>query len=606
MKRQRYPFAWQPIKPPVAPARRAPSSVIPGMLASALRHHQAGRLTEAERTYRQILEIDSRHADSLHLLGMIAYQAGRHEAAIALIREAIAINPTQGAYHSNLGTIYHAQGNLREAALCYEHALTLQPDLAKTHYNLGTVLQAQEKLEGAAGCYERALALQPNLCEAHYNLGNIFQAQGKLEAAVTRYEHALAIEPDKYEALHNLGNALQAQDKLEEAITCYEQALAAKPDYEKAHFSLGSVLHSLGKLDEASARYRAALALQPDFAEAAFSESLAQLLQGEFAAGWRNYEKRWQTKEHTPPMRAYPQPLWSGEKLATGQVLIWGEQGVGDEIMFAGLIPDAIRTGNRCILDCDARLKPLFSRSFSGANVEVVSSHGSGSDPGCDPELQFAEPQIAEHQVAAHLPCGSLPGLFRATHTAFAATTSPYLIADAAERERFRARYADGRRLVGLAWYTNNRKTGRTRSIDLSLLAPLFALLFAPSLAQPDIRWISLQYGDHAALENEAAAVGAPLLIDRSVNQFDDIDRFAAQIAAMDLVVTIDNSTAHLAGALGIPTWVLLPFAPDWRWLQGREDSPWYPSLRLFRQPRRGDWEAVVQSIRSALGSAGH
>jgi tetratricopeptide (TPR) repeat protein len=580
------------------------------MLASALRHHQAGRLTEAERTYRQILEIDSRHADSLHLLGMIAYQAGRHEAAIALIREAIAINPTQGAYHSNLGTIYHAQGNLREAALCYEHALTLQPDLAKTHYNLGTVLQAQEKLEGAAGCYERALALQPNLCEAHYNLGNILQAQGKLEAAVTRYEHALAIEPDKYEALHNLGNALQAQDKLQEAIACYEQTLAAKPDYEKAHFSLGSVLHSLGKLDEASARYRTALALQPDFAEAAFSESLAQLLQGEFAAGWRNYEKRWQTKEHTPTMRTYLQPLWSGEKLATGRVLIWGEQGVGDEIMFAGLIPDAIRAGNRCILDCDARLKPLFSRSFSGANVEVVSSHGSGSDPGCDPELQFAEPQIAEHQVAAHLPCGSLPGLFRATHVAFAATTSPYLIADAAERERFRTRYADGRRLVGLAWYTNNRKTGRTRSIDLSLLAPLFAPLFsppfAPPLAQRDIRWISLQYGDHATLDDEAAAAGAPMLIDRSVNQFDDIDRFAAQIAAMDLVVTIDNSTAHLAGALGIPTWVLLPFAPDWRWLQGREDSPWYPSLRLFRQPRRGDWEAVVQSVRSALGSAGH
>ncbi len=605
MTRRQFPFA-DSASQPVRTVRQRSASLIQGMLASALRDHQAGRLTEAERVYRQILEIDSRHADSRHLLGMIAYQAGRYETAIAMIREAIAINPSQGAYHSNLGTIYQAQGDLDEAAFCYKHALTLQPDLAKTHYNLGTVLRGQNQLEGAAACYEQALALLPTLCEAHYNLGNIFQAQGKLDDAVGSYELALAIDPLHYEGRHNLGNALQAQHKLADAMNCYEQALAVNPDYAKAHFSLGTVLHALGKLDEASARYRTALALQPDFAEATFSQSLAQLLRGEYSAGWRNYERRWQTQEHTPPLREYSQPLWTGEKLASGRLLIWGEQGIGDEIMFAGVLPDAIRTGNRIILDCDARLLPLFSRSFAGMNIEVVSSPASGDAPGRDAEVQLAEPlpaepQVLQPQVAAHLPCGSLPGLFRATKTAFADTTSPYLIADAAERERFRTGYADGRRLVGLAWYTNNRKTGRTRSIDLSLLVPLFA----SSLAGAGIRWVSLQYGDHAALENQASAAGAPLLIDRSVNQFADIDRFAAQVAAMDMVITIDNSTAHLAGALGIPTWVLLPFAPDWRWLLERSDSPWYPSLRLWRQPTRGDWGAVVQRVRSALSSAG-
>ena len=272
-------------------------------------------------------------------------------------------------------------------------------------------------------------------------------------------------------------------------------------------------------------------------------------------------------------MRTYPQPLWTGEKLASGRLLIWGEQGIGDEIMFAGLIPDAIRTGNHCRLDCDPRLQPLFARSFP--NLDVVSG------------------AIPKPDIAAHLPSGSLPRLFRPTTAAFAATTSSYLTADPVARKRFRACYADGRRLLGLAWHTKNRKTGRDRSIDLSLFAPLFA--------RPDIRWVSLQYGDHDVLGNQTAAAHAPLLIDRSVDQLANIDSFAAQIAAMDMVITIDNSTAHLAGALGVPAWVLLPFARDWRWLQAREDSLWYPTMRLFRQPKPGDWQSVLQRVQSAL-----
>jgi tetratricopeptide (TPR) repeat protein len=560
---------------------QGPSQVIQALLGNALWHHQAGRWTEAERIYRQILAVDAQHADSLHLLGMIAYQAGRHDAAAEMIRKAIAINEKEAAYHSNLGIVLQAQGRLDEAAACYERALALKPDSVEVHINFGNILEAQGKLDEAVACQERALALKPDCAEAHSNLGNLRQAQDQRDEAVVCYERALALKPDYAEAHGNLGNALQVQGKLDEAVACYERALALKPDYAKAHHNLGCVLYSLGNLDEALVRQRRALALQPGYSQARFSESLAQLSKGDFSAGWRNYESRWQTPEHNTPMRAYPQPLWTGEELAPGRLLIWGEQGVGDEIMFAGLIPDVIRTGNRCILDCDARLKPLFVRSFPG--IDVVSGH----NPGHDPELD----------IAAHLPSGSLPGLFRATDTAFAATTSPYLIADPVERERFRTRYADGRRLVGLAWHTNNRKTGRNRSIDL----PLLAAPFAPLFARPDIRWISLQYGDHDALEDQVAAARAPILIDRAVHQFSDIDVFAAQIAAMDLVITIDNSTAHLAGALGVPVWLLLPFAPDWRWLRARERSPWYPTMRLFRQPKLGDWQSVVQRVQSVF-----
>lgn len=448
------------------------------MVQEALRHHQAGRFTEAEQIYQQILAIDPQHADALHLLGMVAYQTGRHDAAVDLIRRAIAVHKTAASYHSNLGN----------------------------------VLQAQGKLEEAAACYRMALAIKPGLPEVYVNLGNILQAQGSLDAG----------------------------------LACYRKALA----------------------------------LKPELAEAQVAESTALLLQGNFSAGWHNFERRWLTQDYDTPMRTYPHPLWSGEPLASGSLLVWGEQGVGDEIMFAGLMPDVTRAGVRAVLDCDARLQSLFARSFSEVNVIA----------GYDPELN------ADLKIAAHIPSGSLPGIFRAGRAAFAAATSPYLLADPVERAHFRAQYGDGRPLVGLAWHTKNQKTGRKRSIDLSLFAAL--------LARPDLRWVSLQYGDHDTLQQQAAAAGAPLIIDRSVDQLSNMDRFAAQVAAMDLVITIDNSTAHLAGALGIPTWVLLPFAPNWRWLLDCEESPWYPTMRLFRQPSLGDWPSVLQQVQAALGEA--
>jgi len=658
------------------PSREGPLVDLHSLCSDAIQFHQRGQLPEAERIYRQILDLDPHHADSLHLLGVLAHQVGRDDVAVELIRKAIAADQRPAAYHSNLGTALQALGKMDEAAASYRHALVLNPDLAEAQMNLGVVLQAQGRLDEAAARVRRALVLRPGLAEAHVNLGNILQAQGKLEEAAASheralalkpdfveacfnrgnvlqaqgklaeavasyeqalflkpelaeihgnlgnalqaqkklaeaeasYERALALRPDYADAFYNLGNLRQAQDNLDQAVCCYERALALKPElaeahynlgntrqaqgdlkaaaacferalalrpeYAEAHYNLGCVLQALGHLDEALVWYQKAVELKPDYGQACFGQALAQLLHGDFDPGWRNYESRWRSIDLDTPMRPYPQPFWTGEKLDAGRLLLWGEQGIGDEIQFAGLIPEAIRVGNRIALDCDPRLKPLFARSFP--EIEVLS--------GCGP---------AESQIAAHLPLGSLPGLFRRTEAAFAATTSPYLKADPVERERFRARYGDGRKLIGLAWHTRNKQTGRKRSIDLSQLAPLFAL--------SGIRWISLQYGDFDALEEQAVAAGATILIDRTVDQFANIDLFAAQVAAMDQVITIDNSTAHLAGALGVPVWLLLPFAADWRWLEKREDSPWYPTMRLFRQPQLGDWESVIESVQSAV-----
>jgi tetratricopeptide (TPR) repeat protein len=689
------------------------SQVIPGLWKNAIDAHQSGRLDEAKKIYLQILAIDVRDADALHLLGLAEHQAGHSAVAEKMIRRAIAIKTNEAIYRSNLGLVLQAQGRAREAVAeyrlalkirpefveaynnlgnalgelgqldeaisSYNRALDLRPDYAEACSNLGKALFSQGKLEdarawieralslrpgnaetcsalgavlralgkpaearifleqaialnpnnaeaynnlssvlreqddfaGAKACLVRAIELKPDYAVAHNNLGSVLREEGNLADARICLDKALALQPDYAEALCNLARILRDEGHLEESRSCLqrsiklkpdnaealcdlgvvlfelgdaeaaqiqlEQALALKPDLAEAHYNLGSVHKELGRFGTATALMEQALAIKPDYAKAKLGLSLVDLLRGDYAKGWRTYETRWQSEDHVTPWRAYPQPHWKGEKLASGRLLLWGEQGVGDEIQFAGLIPDAIRSGNSILLDCAERLKPLFARSFP--EIEVISGHGPGHATGAG--------------IAAHLPTGSLPLLYRTSEAAFASTTSPYLKADPVATERFRNAYGNAHPLVGLAWRTMSPKFGRKRSIQLSALAPLFAI--------PDFRWISLQYGDFAALEEQAAAAQAPVRIDRTVDQLASIDLFAAQVAAMDLVVTIDNSTAHLAGALGVPVWLLLPTAPDWRWQLGREDSLWYPTMRLFRQAAPGDWQPVVARIADDL-----
>ena len=456
-----------------------------------------------------------------------------------------------------------------------------QPPSPSLQATIRDALQRHQagRLTEAEQLYREALAIDPENADCLHLLGMIAFQFGNHAQAAALIRKAIAIHKTAASYHSNLGNVLQAEGSLDEAEACYRRALELKPNQAEVHLNLGHILKANGHVDSALACYRQALALKPALAEARVAESMALLLQGDYAAGWQHFDLRWQTLDYDTPVRAYPHPLWRGEPLTSGRLFVWGEQGVGDEIMFAGLVPDLIRAGLPCVLDCDPRLKPLFARSFP--HVEVIS----GYDPDRDAELN----------IAAHLPSASLPGLFRTSSESFAVTASPYLVADAVQRERFHSRHHDGRLRVGLAWHTTNRKSGRSRSIDLSSFAPLFA--------QPALRWISLQYGDHGALEAQAAAAGAPLLIDRAVDQLSDLDSFAAQVAAMDLVITIDNSTAHLAAALGVPTWLLLPFAPDWRWLCAGDRSPWYPTMRLFRQPALGDWPSLLQQVDRALVS---
>ena len=442
---------------------------------------------------------------------------------------------------------------------------------ALEHHQAGRLAQAEQ-------VYLQILATDSQQPDSLHLLGVVAFQTGRSDEALALIQKAIAVKGNAAAYHSNLGNVLQSQGRLAEAGACYQRALLLKPDSPEVYVNLGNIFKEQGQIDSSLTCFRRALALNPELADAAAAEANMLLLKGDFAQGWIGTERRWDTADFDTPKRDYPWPRWNGEKLPVGQLLIWGEQGIGDEIMFAGLIPDVIRARASCVIDCDPRLRTLFARSFP----EAVAVSG------------FVDDAHSEFEIAAHLPSGSLPGLFRTSTAAFGATTSPYLAADPLQQAELRVRYSDGRKIVGLAWYTANKKTGRNRSIDLSLLAPLFAL--------PGVRWVSLQYGIHDVLEKQAAAANVPILVDRDVDQLTNIDTFAAQIRAMDLVITIDNSTAHLAGALGVPTWVLLPFAPNWRWQLERSDSPWYPSMRLFRQTKEGDWQSVVQDVKDALG----
>lgn len=388
---------------------------------------------------------------------------------------------------------------------------------------------------------------------------------GRFEIGIDRLECLLALRPDHGPALVALGAAFVLRGQHEAAADTYRRALDLPSVPAGVPLALGRSLLALGDTAAAIRMLERAATEIPDDAPTRYELATAYLMAGDFEQGWPAYRWRWQTPEFAGRARHAELPPWRGAAAVppdAGRLLVWGEQGVGDEIMFAGAIPALAATGIPCLLDCDPRLVPLFRRSFP--NV-AVRAH-----------------DVAPPDIAAQVPSGDLArglggGLSRA---------SAYLKACPSRRAALRARYADGRPLVGLSWHTVNPRSGALRSIALSALQRL--------LARADVRWVSLQYG-------VASGTGAALLMDDQLDPLADLDGFAAQVAAMDLVVTIDNSTAHMAGALGLPTWLLLPFEADWRWMTAADSSLWYPSARLFRQRRSHDWAPVIAAVDQAL-----
>jgi tetratricopeptide (TPR) repeat protein len=614
------------------------NGVVPGLVETAMRLHVAGALDEACAAYERILDAAPRHFDALHLLGVARRQQGRREEGVVLIRRALAVHAASPEAHFNLGIGLQELGDLAGAAEAYGRAVELMPTLAAAHYNLGVIHQARGAHEAAAGCYRAAIALAPNQAEAHLNLGNALRALGRMDEAAGAYLACVALLPSHAGALAALGNTLASLARHDEALVALERAVALAPDHvdprndlglvllalgraADAHVALeaaaamapgradvqtnlGSALKELGRLAEAEAAqrravsaspgwapgwsnlgnvlkeqlrlpeaveaYDQAVALDPDFAEARFNRAVAHLLVGDLVRGWADYEARWGTPAFAPFRRDFPAPRWTGgEPLAGRGVLLHAEQGLGDTLQFLRFVPRVAARGARVILEVQPPLAP-----FVRAQDWPVEVRARGEDL---PPFDF------------HCPLMSLPLAFGAM--AEDGADAPYLTADEAGAEAWRARLGGDRRLrVGIVWAGNpeHRKDAQ-RSVPLALFEPL--------IARPGIRWVALQKdlrpGDAAWLD--AWGLPAP---GRALGDFAGT---AALVAALDLVVTVDTAIAHLAGALGKPVWVLNAHVPDWRWGLVGARCGWYPSARIFRQPLRGDWPAVIAEVGDAL-----
>jgi tetratricopeptide (TPR) repeat protein len=586
----------------------------------AVEHHNAGRLPEAESIYQQILQADPNQPAALNLLGVIARQVGKNTIAVELItkaltikpnyaeaqsnlgnayrdlkkldeavasyRAAIAINPNFADAYNNLGLALQGLGKLEEAVASYHKALAIEPNFAAAHNNLGLAQRDLAKLEEAMASYHKALVIQPDFTEAHNNLGNALTERGKLDDAVASYTKALSINPDYVEAHNNLGNALRALGKLDEAVTSYRTALSLKPDFAEAHDHLGVVLKDLGKLDKAVTSFHKALAIKPDYPEAHLNLSIASHLQGKLKEGWEEYE--WRLKSIKSAARIMPIEMWSGSSLQGKSILVYAEQGIGDEIMFASCIPDLLeRSPSKLILECAPRLEELFARSFPRVQV-----HGKAKNMDLSWLGENVQPNYA-------LPLGSLPKFFRNRVEDFPKRDA-YLTPHPKLIENWKQRLASLKEglKIGISW-----RGGTEANVIKRASIPLPEWR---SLLSMNASFINLQYGD---VTKEIAKLGDLHIHDWDDNNpLEDLDNQAALISCLDLVITIDNATVHMCGAVGTRTWALLEQVPDWRWPEAFGDStPLYQSVRLYRQKRIMEWgdvmERVAQDLKILVGN---
>jgi Tfp pilus assembly protein PilF len=612
-------------------------------LQLALQYQQRGDFAQAEQLYRQVLEADPRNFDALHLLGVLASQQGNNELAVDLLTQAEQRQPDNPVLHYNLGVIRKAQGLLAQAAEHYRRAIQLKPDYVEAFGNLGEVLRAQGLLDAAQAslqeavrqrpdyadgytnlgtllwqrgqlapalsCFQRVLHLEPQSARAHNNLAAVLAESGRTEEALAFYRNALWLEPTFAEALNNQAALLRQCGRMAEAMDSYREALRLRPEYAAAHNNLGAILQDEGQLDEALACFQEtlrleprhaealnnrgrvlldlgqveaalasfdqALALQPAFPEAHVNRGMALLLAGRLPEGWPEYEWRVRCKDYPPS--AVRLPFWDGGPLTGKTILLYAEQGLGDALQFIRYAAGVKARGARVYVASPRVLASLLATC-----------------PGVDRVLVEGDAVPPEVSLQALLP--SLPGVFGTTLETIPADI-PYLSAESARLERWREELAAFKGFkIGIVWQGNpaNRRE-RGRSLPLTHFAPLAHLA--------GVRLFSLQVGPG---REQLAKIQFPVTDLGERFDLGSLADVTAVVKILDLVVSIDTAIVHLAGTLGVPVWVPLLFAPGWRWLLDREDSPWYPTARLFRQRQRDNWDEVFARIAAELRKMVH
>lgn len=530
-----------------------------------------GDLMGAVAAYNQALAIKPDSTESLNNRGNARKALGQFDEAITDYERALSLNPMYAEALNNKGNALKDMGLLEDALACYEQSIVLKPNYAESFYNRGLVLKELDRLDESLQSYDLALAIRPDYAEAHNNRGNVFKDKAQFLDALAAYECALKYRKDYAEAFYNRGIALHALNQLDDALHSYQRAIEIKPDYADAFINQGNVFKALNRVDECISAYDAALDLKPGHPDAEWNKSLVLILTQRYAEGWQLFESRLKKPDMKADYSQFPKLNWRGKESVQGlKVLIQAEQGFGDSIQFCRYLPMLHRLGAKVIFEVPAPLLPLVSTI--GCPLTVVAKGQALPD------------------FDAYCPLMSLPYVFETTIETIP-SQMPYLSVEPNRAAAWRRRLGPKNRLrVGLVWSGNEKhKNDINRSMRLSQLSDLLNLPFEWHALQKEYR-----DADESILNQRPE-------IHRHQTQLNDFADTAALVDCMDLVISVDTSVAHVAGALGKPLWVLLPFAPDYRWMLDRDDSPWYPTARLFRQNRIGCWAGVVQEITSLL-----
>jgi tetratricopeptide (TPR) repeat protein len=541
-------------------------------MQSALVCLKSGDLEHAETKYKEILAMQPGNVNALHFLGVTYYHYKKYEPAIKYIREALQIRPSYPDAYNSLGIIFQETGQFDYAVSCFRNALQLKPDFVESYVNLGNTFQNKGMLDEALTCFQRAVQLNPGLTDLLINMGNILHAKGSFDEAAECFNRAVRLDPYRCGTYNSLGIVLKDKMKFDEAVLCFERAIQLDPQFVDPYISLGNVLQAKGLIGEAISCFQKALLLSPDNAYANYNLSLALLQSGNFREGWEKYEWRRKIEGLSYLQTDFLKPLWDGSDMRGGIVLLLGEQGFGDIIQFVRYVPFVVQRNARVIVCCHKELKSLI-QNVDG--VQEVVTYGD---------------RLPEFDV--YRPILSLPFIFLPMTEDIPANI-PYLNADPFLKEKWRKIIQSGpdNLKVGLVW------SGNTRNVNLrykSCLLNEFSALAKPGAAT----FYSLQKGETAA-QAKNPPPGMDLFdYTEEINDFSDT---AAFITNLDLIISVDTAVAHLAGALGKPVWTLLPYAADWRWMLNRKDSPWYPSMRLFRQNSPGDWDPLIDLVGKEL-----
>ncbi|MBT5238995.1 MAG: tetratricopeptide repeat protein [Rhodospirillaceae bacterium] len=551
------------------------------LLEAGVRQHQAGNLADAEQLYHQALEQDPSQPDALNLLGVIAEQRGDLEQALALFDRAITAAPKLAIIPFNKGNALRDAGRAQEAQAAYEAALACDPGFHDALLNLGVLLQEEGQTKLALEHFNTLIRLNPNHHQAHYNIGKCFQARGNIDNAFSAFETALTLNPNDHDAHFAIANVCSDMARYNDAIDHIKTAIKLKPNWSEAYSNLGNYLTDIDKHEEAIRFFDKALEVEPGNRNASVNRGLTLLTQGRLEEGWQDYSER--AKSDAPFYKTHKGdlPRWRGEDITNKRILVWNEQALGEEILFAGLLRDLAKTVRVCTLVCSPKLKTVFTRSFADvANLRVTDQLNK---------------DVIEAEFDVQCSLVDLGQAFRFTMTAFP-DPQPYLAWNEAARRNLRIhleeRYGANQKFIGISWASANPLIGDRKTISLNQWEPL--------LSAQNVTFVNVQYGDSAQdiaklPEEYQAKIATVEMADLN----GDLDETLSLLAALDQIVTCSNTTAHLAGAAGLATRVLVPSgrARIWYWFSAGSQSPWYAATTLARQDTYGRWDAAWNSI---------